>query len=338
MNLPDEINGFKLRRFSIEKFSVVEYSKKPSFFKFLSDVKIDENDLLYEVRSENIKDAEELMSQKLTLIELCRQEFEGKVLLESNPTLSFVNNKNRQVVLLKAFTAFHVWDMNDNSKCFSIVSVSFDEEIDIIIDWVKHAMKLDLSKNIRLAGDEFDTKDLVFTNILYVYTDVIKNDKELIRKKFKENGIILKIRDKEYRDKKKPDFFICHDSRDKNSVVRELYEGMVKKGLNVWYDEFSLQIGDSLTDAIQKGIINSRFAIVILSPNFISNEKWVKYELQSLLTRQISERNDKIILPIWHGIDENDLKDYNFYLLDKVAGNTKDGIENLVDRLKKLMN
>ena len=40
------------------------------------------------------------------------------------------------------------------------------------------------------------------------------------------------------------DVFISHASEDKESVVRSLAEECVKLGLKVWYDEFTLRIGD----------------------------------------------------------------------------------------------
>src|SRR6185312_12727621 len=42
------------------------------------------------------------------------------------------------------------------------------------------------------------------------------------------------------------DVFISHASEDKNEVVRPLAEALRKGGLEVWYDEFELRIGDSL--------------------------------------------------------------------------------------------
>ena len=46
--------------------------------------------------------------------------------------------------------------------------------------------------------------------------------------------------------KKKWDLFICHASEDKEVVARPLAEYLREKGYRVWYDEFSLKIGDSL--------------------------------------------------------------------------------------------
>ncbi len=42
------------------------------------------------------------------------------------------------------------------------------------------------------------------------------------------------------------DVFISHASEDKDEIVRPLANALIAEGLTVWYDEFSLKIGDSL--------------------------------------------------------------------------------------------
>lgn len=66
------------------------------------------------------------------------------------------------------------------------------------------------------------------------------------------------------------DAFISHASEDKPTIARDLAQQLVSYKLKVWYDEFTLGIGDSLTEKINHGLNNSRFGIVILSKNFFS--------------------------------------------------------------------
>jgi hypothetical protein len=49
------------------------------------------------------------------------------------------------------------------------------------------------------------------------------------------------------------DVFISHASEDKDSFVRPLATELRKNGLRVWYDEFSLRLGDSLNESIKQG-------------------------------------------------------------------------------------
>jgi hypothetical protein len=60
------------------------------------------------------------------------------------------------------------------------------------------------------------------------------------------------------------DAFISHASEDKDNFVRELSEELQNNNIAVWYDEFSLTVGDSLRRSIDHGLSKSRFGIVIL--------------------------------------------------------------------------
>ena len=47
------------------------------------------------------------------------------------------------------------------------------------------------------------------------------------------------------------DAFVCHASEDKDDVVRPLAERLREQHIEVWYDEFSLKMGDSLRRSIE---------------------------------------------------------------------------------------
>ena len=57
----------------------------------------------------------------------------------------------------------------------------------------------------------------------------------------------------------------------------------------VWYDEYSVKVGDSLRASVEKGLKESKKCVLILSPNFLSNTGWTKTEFDSIFTRQILE-------------------------------------------------
>ncbi len=115
------------------------------------------------------------------------------------------------------------------------------------------------------------------------------------------------------------DVFISHASEDKEDLVRPLVDALSNQGLDVWYDEFSLKIGDSLRQKIDQGLANSRVGLVVLSPAFIS-KGWTNYELDGIVTRAVS--GEQILLPIWHGITKQEVMDFSPSLADKVARNT----------------
>ncbi len=115
------------------------------------------------------------------------------------------------------------------------------------------------------------------------------------------------------------DVFISHASEDKEEIVRPLANALMNEGLNVWYDEFTLHIGDSLRQKIDQGLAHSRVGLVILSTSFIS-KGWPNYELDGIVTRVVS--GEQILLPIWHNITKQQVVDFSPSLADKVARST----------------
>ena len=115
------------------------------------------------------------------------------------------------------------------------------------------------------------------------------------------------------------DVFISHVSEDKDDVVRPLAHALQNAGLRVWYDEFELHIGDSLRRKIDRGLVNSRFGIVVLSQAFFK-KGWTNYELDGLVTRAVT--GEQILLPVWHNISKQEMIEYSPSLADKLARST----------------
>ena len=132
------------------------------------------------------------------------------------------------------------------------------------------------------------------------------------------------------------DVFICHASADKDEVVRELADHLRSKELRVWFDEFTLQIGDNLRRKIDSGLANSRFGVVVLSPAFFANE-WPQYELDGLVTRDIEE--SQIILPIWHNITKEEVIQQSPPLATRLARSTATHtLEEIADEIASVVN
>lgn len=138
-------------------------------------------------------------------------------------------------------------------------------------------------------------------------------------------------KEKSATSKKKYDVFICHASEDKKAFVRELAEAL-SGYLRVWYDEFSLSLGDSLRRKIDYGISHSRYGIVVLSESFFRKD-WPQKELDGLVAK---ERNfDKVILPIWHGVTREQVASFSPILADRVAVSSDKGMDNVVKEILK---
>jgi len=116
------------------------------------------------------------------------------------------------------------------------------------------------------------------------------------------------------------DVFICHASEDKAAFVRPLADALRRLGLDVWYDDFSLSVGDSLSREIDRGIAGARFGIVVVSTAFIG-KKWPDHELRGLVNRDVEE--DFRILPVWHGVTKDAVRAFSPSLSDKMAIDTR---------------
>jgi TIR domain len=129
------------------------------------------------------------------------------------------------------------------------------------------------------------------------------------------------------------DVFICHASEDKDAFVRPLAEELVKNHVEVWYDEFSLTVGDSLRELIDKGLSQSRYGVVVLSPHFFL-KRWPKRELNGLVAREMSEGNT-VILPVWHEVTGDDVVRYSPPLADLKGVDSRKGVSYVCRELLK---
>jgi hypothetical protein len=126
------------------------------------------------------------------------------------------------------------------------------------------------------------------------------------------------------------DVFICHASEDKDEVAKPLAVALIEKDLEVWYDEFSLHIGDRLLQTIDKGLKESRFGAVILSESFFK-KKWPVDELNALFALEGPRR--KRVLPVWHGVDQKFIAKHSPILAGRKAARTSDGMPVIVEMI-----
>ena len=117
------------------------------------------------------------------------------------------------------------------------------------------------------------------------------------------------------------DVFVSHAWYDKVDFVDEFVSELEKIGLRVWYDKNRLKIGDKMRQKIDDGLKKSRFGIVVLSPNYIAENKyWTKAELDGLFQRETY--NNKVILPIWHNLTKKQVIDFSPIIADRKAATT----------------
>jgi hypothetical protein len=236
-------------------------------------------------------------------------------------------------------------DFEANAKFVSFyippIAVEFPEplllnELDGILAWTK----TDLEVQAGFAGEIKDANDLVFTGQVYLYSErqVPHQLKARLTNEGSRKGLHLTFRSTEYATRRsafeRPRAFICHDSRDKSTVAEPLAIELQKRSCPVWYDDFSLKVGDSLREGIELGLQQCEKCILVLTPNFLENSGWSRREYDSIFTRELVERQN-VILPIWNNVDREKVFKYSPILADRVAAKWELGIEEVTRRILK---
>lgn len=129
----------------------------------------------------------------------------------------------------------------------------------------------------------------------------------------------------------KYDAFVSHASEDKEAFVAPLAAALNATGLNVWYDDFTLRIGDGLRRSIDHGLANSRFGVVVLSPAFFAKE-WPQREVDGLTALETADGRPRI-LPVWHGVSRIDVASASPMLADRLAVSSHLGVWEVANRL-----
>jgi hypothetical protein len=116
-------------------------------------------------------------------------------------------------------------------------------------------------------------------------------------------------------DRKQWDVFVSHSSEDKQFVER-LARQLRSMEIYVWYDEFVLRPGDSISASIDNGIANSRFGVAILSKSYFEKH-WTQEEMAGMRARE--PLFGKSIIPLWLKIEKEDVSRFSSVLADRLA-------------------
>jgi hypothetical protein len=84
------------------------------------------------------------------------------------------------------------------------------------------------------------------------------------------------------------DVFLCHAWDDRHRAAKELHDLLVAAGVKVWFSEKDLGLGVPMMRAIDKGLLNSRIGLVLVTPALLDRvpkEGVADKELSVLLAR-----------------------------------------------------
>jgi DNA-binding MarR family transcriptional regulator len=130
------------------------------------------------------------------------------------------------------------------------------------------------------------------------------------------------------------DVFVSHASEDKDSFATPLALALIKLGIAVWYDDFVLQIGDKQRESIDNGLAKSEYGVIILSKNFFS-KNWPQMELEGLIT--LSMKNLTRILPIWHGVNSDDVAAFSPMIASIRALSSSLGVDAVASKIHRVV-
>lgn len=86
---------------------------------------------------------------------------------------------------------------------------------------------------------------------------------------------------------KEKQVFISHSSKDKKDVEM-IIPYLNGQDLPVWFDKYSIPVGASITEQVQKGIEESDMVIFWVTDNFL-NSNWCHMEMNAYINRMIQE-------------------------------------------------
>jgi len=106
------------------------------------------------------------------------------------------------------------------------------------------------------------------------------------------------------------DVFLCHASEDKADAVLPFAEVLQSAQISYWLDMGEIKWGDSLIDAVQRGITECKAVIVFISRSS-TGKAWPEKELRTALNLEIGGK--KKVLPIVLGMTHDEIeKTYPF--------------------------
>lgn len=113
--------------------------------------------------------------------------------------------------------------------------------------------------------------------------------------------------------------FISYAGEDRENIAKPIAERLSSIGVKVWFDEFEMKVGDSLSDKISTGLQESEYGVCIISPAFIK-KKWPRWELKGLINLLL--QNHSKILPVWYKVSQKDVIKLNPSIADIKAVKT----------------
>ena len=242
------------------------------------------------------------------------------------------------------------WFINfdENYKHAFVMTPSFGEECPSALQnnsLIEHLNELLSGIEIRfsnvnpLVRDPGSLANCVFTSKIYIFTDVLQRPRDFIREAFKQHQLEAVIIDNErWRcsgERPNPTrLSVTTTATSRSSAIRSMSSSRMP--LKIFYDKYSIRIGDDLVDKIERGLAECRFAIILVSNAFLEN-KAGSHEMRALIYRQIAEGRRKLILPIWSDVSSEEVRSRSPMVAKIAARRFRDGVEELAREINAVI-
>ena len=184
-------------------------------------------------------------------------------------------------------------------------------------DVYSRGLALQIAAQIEYATGKIDKSKELQEGAHRLNTSLIKSALPLTSSKEGQSNLSLySSAGSGFENKENYDAFISYASEDRETFVRPLAKALKSAGIKIWYDDFSLSIGDSIREKIDYGLAQSRFGVAVLSPHFFE-KSWPQYELDAIIELVIA--NKQRILPIWYNLTHDELMKISPALAGRLA-------------------
>lgn len=123
------------------------------------------------------------------------------------------------------------------------------------------------------------------------------------------------------------DIFLSYASEDR-AVAARLHTELTLRGLDVWFDQQTILIGDNFAEVISEGLTHARFGLLLVSPDSM-RKAWPQREFAALLRSAEVHR----ILPVLHRMTPAELERVSPGLARVRTLHTKAGLDHIVGQV-----
>lgn len=130
-----------------------------------------------------------------------------------------------------------------------------------------------------------------------------------------------------------PRVFVSYAGEDRE-IAKAVARDLTAMGIPTFYDRDSLALGDSVVDRIHEAMSVADYGVLIVSPDFLS-KNWPRHETRQLVQDYIEGRTR--LLPIWHDVSMEEVREHQPALSGIWAANTDEGLRSVVRALAAQM-